>query len=181
MVNLKKMAVYIEARNEVINAKATIQEEYGELLNKGIVNLEELAYLSQAELAESEIYGLKMLTIDDYLSGLSDMCLCNDTDSLFVVFENEGKLYERCIVCGSTYVSYEDFANPHCLEHSSDILDIRKYVEASSLEDVLEMIDNIIIELSDTMEEMPVEDLIEIVEEELKANLEKSRKRVKSE
>ena len=49
------------------------------------------------------------------------------------------------------------------------------------MEEVLEIIDNLVIELADTMEEMPVEDLIKIVEEELKANLEKSRKRVKGE
>lgn len=181
MVNLKKMAVYIEARNEVINARAKIQEEYGELINKGIAKLVQIAYFSQEELAENEIYGLKMLTIDDYISSLSDMCLCNDTDSLFVLFENDGQVYERCVVCGSTYESREVFVDPSSLEHSSDTLDIRKYVEASSLEDILEMIDNIITELADTMEEMPVEDLIQIVEEELKANLEKSRKRVKSE
>jgi len=173
MVNLKKMAVFIEARKEAVSLKVKIQEEYGEVQNDSFDKL--------AKLAESEIYGLKILTIDDYLSDLSDMCLCNDTDSLFVLFENEGQIYEKCIVCGATYASNEDFVNQNSIEHVTDILDIRKYVEVSSLEEVLEIIDNLVIELADTMEEMPVEDLIKIVEEELKANLEKSRKRVKGE
>lgn len=183
MVDLKKMASFIEVKRYAINLEKELTENIYRLQNKTRYSSYQ-EYLIDELNVDASMGALESISV--HRKRLHNRCDCgtkfNAEKSCCVFYQKPGFSYTECLACGYWLKSFateekKDFSNKILLDDYIDFSDSPKDPRMNPKSDeLIESIENIIIRLSQDIELISTEELINYIKEELKKDFPKVRK-----